>query len=36
MARLSRIGAGESITVQLIRDGKRIELPLTLGEPPER
>ena len=36
MKRLSRIGAGETITVQLIRDGKRIEMPLTLGEPPQR
>ena len=34
--RLSRIGAGETITVQVIRDGKRIEMPLTLGEPPTR
>ena len=33
---LSRIGAGETITVQVIRDGKRIEMPLTLGEPPIR
>lgn len=36
MKRLSRIGAGESITVQIIRDGKRLEMPLTLGEPPQR
>lgn len=36
MKRLSRIGAGESITVQVVRDGKRIEMPLTLGEPPVR
>ena len=33
---LSRIGAGETITVQVIRDGRRIEMPLTLGEPPIR
>ncbi len=36
MQRLSRIGSGETITVQVIRDGKRIEMPLTLGEPPIR
>src|SRR5690606_23765278 len=36
MGVLSRIGAGENITVQVIRAGQRIEMPLTLGEPPTR
>ena len=33
---LSRISAGENITVQIIRGGERVEMPLTLGEPPTR
>ncbi len=33
-ARLAQIGAGETVQVQVIRQGQRIELPLTLGERP--
>jgi len=35
-SRLAQIGAGETITVQVVRDGKRTEMPLTLGERPTR
>jgi hypothetical protein len=34
--RLSRIGAGETVDVMVIRDGKRVTIPLTLGERPQR
>ena len=33
-ARLAQIGAGETVTVSLIRDGERMERALTLGERP--
>lgn len=36
MSNLARIGAGEVVTVQIIRNGERLEMPLTLGEPPSR
>jgi S1-C subfamily serine protease len=34
--RLARIGAGEKVTVQIVRDGESMGLPLTLGKPPTR
>jgi serine protease Do len=34
--RLQRIGAGETIPVQIVRDGQRTTLQLTLGERPKR
>ncbi|MCO4744512.1 MAG: M20/M25/M40 family metallo-hydrolase [Proteobacteria bacterium] len=35
-ARLARIGAGEDISVGVIRDGERLSLQVALGERPER
>ena len=34
--RLSRIGAGETVAVDLIRDGERMAIDLTIGERPRR
>ena len=33
---LSRIGAGEVVQVEVVRDGSRLQLSLKLGEPPTR
>jgi hypothetical protein len=35
-ARLSQIGAGETVTVHVIRGGERLDLEITLGQRPER
>jgi hypothetical protein len=34
-SRLSQIGAGEEVQVTVVREGERIDLPLTLGERPQ-
>ena len=34
--RLAQIGAGETISIEVLRDGERLDLELTLGERPER
>ena len=33
---LTRIGAGEKVMVTVVRDGKRVEIELTLGQRPGR
>jgi hypothetical protein len=35
-SRLSQIGAGETVTMAVIRDGERLEIEVTLGERPQR
>jgi hypothetical protein len=35
-SRLAQIGAGEVVTIQVVREGERIDLELTLGQRPER
>lgn len=35
-SRLSQVGAGETVTMLVLRDGERLEIPVTLGERPQR
>ena len=35
-SRLSQIGSGETVTMHVFRDGKPLEIAVTLGERPQR